>query len=404
MSLHGHDIVAFTYADWHASWSTPQQLMVRLARDNRVLYVDVPRSLLYGLKPRDPQGAGQWQGPACQEVAPNLHVYHPPHVFLPSGRLPAALGVAAIAANGRLLAALVQRQMRALAMHDVILWNFSPLHAGAVPHVPHRLRIYDVCDEWAQYITWSSGRAILARIESRLVREADLVFVGTENMRTARAALNDEVYVVHHGADYDHFARAADPALPEPDDLRALPRPRVGAIGVLDPQRFDVDLIDYLAAREPAWSFVVVGPARAGLDLGRIERRPNVYLTGNRALEALPDYLKGFDVALIPYRLNDATRNIYPLKLQEYLASGKPVVSTALPALLPYADVVGLADTHEAAHARLQEALAGKGVGDAAARQAVARANSWQARVAEKGALVHEALARTAENGRGRTQ
>lgn len=97
------------------------------------------------------------------------------------------------------------------------------------------------------------------------------------------------------------------------------------------PDRFDVELIEHLSIARPAWSIVLVGPPRADMDLSRIQKLPNVYLTGNKAIADLPNYLKGMDVTLVPYKLNDVTRNIYPLKLQEYRPTGKPVVSSAMP-------------------------------------------------------------------------
>ncbi|MBI2432603.1 MAG: hypothetical protein HYV26_07020 [Candidatus Hydrogenedentes bacterium] len=267
VALQGYDILAFTYADWHASWSTPQQLMSRLAPQNRILFVDQPRSFLYGLKPPDPQGAGVWQGLRLQEVRPNLFVYHPPHCFLPVGRLPLSLAKATLRLNGRRLARLVGKQMRKLGIHRPILWNFSPLHGKAVPHLPRRLTLYDICDEWASYVPDRSGKEVLAWIEEALTRQADLVFVGSENMLQKRAGLNPEMHVVYHAADFVHFSRAASPNTAVPQDLAGLPRPVIGAIGVLDAQRFDVELVAAPPQARPAWSFALVGPARPGLDL-----------------------------------------------------------------------------------------------------------------------------------------
>ncbi|MCC6144262.1 MAG: glycosyltransferase [Candidatus Hydrogenedentes bacterium] len=399
MALEGQDIVALTYSDWHASWSTPQQIAVRLAPANRVLYVDVPRSFLYWLKPADPQGAGQWRGPSIQEVRPNLHVYHPPHAFAPVGRLPFAAARRTLEANGRLLARQIRAALRALNMRDPILWNFSPLHGTAIPRLPAKLTIYDICDEWGSYIEDRGGREVTAWIEDRLTRSADLVFVGTENMKARREGLNPEIHVVYHAADYEHFAQASLPDTPVPDDIARLPQPVIGAIGVMDPQRFDVDMIEHIARSRPGWSIALVGPARAGLDLSRLKSCANVYLLGNRPIAELPLYLKGMAVALIPYKVNEATANIYPLKLQEYLASGRPVVSAPLPAILPYQNVVGIAETHPDIVEQIQRALDGDSPERQMARQEVARQNSWEHRVEEKSAHILRRLAVTREGG-----
>lgn len=392
--LDGQDILAFTYADWNASWSTPQQILSRLAPENRVLYVDQPRSFLYGLKGPDPQGAGAWQGPRLQEVRPNLFAYHPPHLFLPVGGLPLALAKTTLTLNGRLLAFLVRRQMRRLGMVDPLLWNFSPLHGTAIPHLRKCLTIYDVCDEWANYVGNVSGRKVLAWIEEHLCRSADLVFVGTENMKTLREVLNEHIEVIHHGADYEHFATAALPDTPVPEDIACLPRPVIGSVGVLDPFRFDVDLILSIARSRPDWSLALVGPPRADMDLDRLKSCDNVYLLGNKPIEDLPKYIKGMDVTIIPYKVNEATRYIYPLKLQEYLSTGKAVVSAALPAILPYEAVVYIARDNEDFLAKLGLALEEDNEERRAERQAVARQNSWTGRAQEKSEYVMQHLER----------
>jgi len=387
--LEGFDILAYTYADWRATWSTPQQLATRLAPRNRVLYVDVPRSFLYRFRPKDPQGAGQWDGPRVQEVRENLFVFHPPHVFLPVGRLPFPVARATLTLNGRVLGALVRRQMARLGMRRPILWNFSPLHGKAIRAIPRRVTIYDVCDEWANYVPYPSGKRVILWTDRELCAEADLVFVGTENGKALREGINPELHVVHHGADYEHFARATDPRTVVPADIAGLPRPVIGAVGVIDPERFDAGLLLYLAEQRPSWSFVIVGPARAGMDLRPLRTRANIHLLGNRAIEALPACLKGMDVTLIPYKVNEATRNIYPLKLQEYLAAGKPVVSAALPSVCAYDHVVQTATSHHDFLRKIEECLVDPhGPARVQARQAVARANSWDQRLTEKSAHI----------------
>lgn len=392
MRPEARDIIVFSYSDWNASWSTPQQLMSRIAPGRRVLYVDQPRSFLYGLKPRDPQGAGAWSGPRLQEVRPNLWVYHPPAVFLPLGGLPFPLARAALLQNGRWLARGVRAAAARLGFRDPVLWDFSLLHAGAVPHVPHALHVYDIADDWVNYIRKPAGRALVAWAEGRLCRMADLVLPSTENLQKKWLPCNPNSHVVPHAADYAHFSAAAAPETPVPDDIAGLPRPVIGSVGVIDPDRFDVELIEHLSATRPGWSIALVGPPRADMDLGRIRKLPNVYLTGNRPIADLPKYLKGMDVVLVPYRVNEATRNIYPLKLQEYLATGKPVVSCAMPSILPFEGPVRIARSHAEFVVQIEAALAEDDPGARDARQRIARENSWEQRVAVKLGFIDQAL------------
>ena len=183
---------------------------------------------------------------------------------------------------------------------------------------------------------------VVRAYDDDLTRRADLVITTAENLRASRAVLNPHTYHVANAADVAHFGRALDPTLPLPADIAAIPQPRIGVIGVHD-ERLDVEAIEAIALADPAWQVVLVGPVREGdVDEARLRALPNVHLLGDKPLAELPAYLKALDVALIPYKLNELTRNIFPLKLFEYLAGGVPVVSAALPELAPYAGMVAL--------------------------------------------------------------
>lgn len=382
--LEGYDILVFTYSDWLASWSTPQQVATRLAPRNRVLYVDVPRPCVYALKKADPQGAGRWEGKRLQEVQPGFFVYHPPHIFLPFTGMPFHGMKFVLNFNGSVLSGIVKKAMAQLEFKPPILWNFSPLHGMAVERTEHIFTIYDICDEWKSYLHSANGCRLVDWIEGRLCRQADLVFVGTDNAKPLRDPFNKEVHVVHHAADYYHFSKAALPDTPIPEDVKEIPRPIIGSVGVIDPARFDVNLILHLSRERPEWSIVLVGPPRKDMDMTPLQGHSNVHLVGNRPISELPAYLKAFDVAIVPYMVNEATRNIYPLKLQEYLATGKPIVSSAMPAVLPYRDTVAIAESHGDFVAKIEQCLGEDGPEMKEARQEVARRNSWEQRVEEK--------------------
>jgi len=399
MELIDQDIVCFSYSDWRASWATPQQIMTRLAEKNRVLFIDQPRSVLYFLKAMDPQGAGAWTGPSLQEVRPNLFVYHMPHAFLPVGKLPLPLAKAALRFNGWLMARLIRQQLKQLGMTKPILWNFSPIHGGAIGHLPAKLDVYCIADEWTNYLHDAAGKGVVQWIDERLTRQADVVFPSTENQFARRQHLNPQMHVVHHAADYTHFSKAGEAETPLAEEFEDLPRPVIGVVGVIDPDRFDVALFEYLSRARPEWTFMLVGPPRKDMDLTRLRALPNVYLTGNRTIEDLPKYLKGFDVCLIPYMVNEATKDIYPLKLQEYLATGKPVVSSAMPSVMAYSEVVSIARSHEAFLEEIERMLAEDSPAAKARRQEVARDNSWERRVEELSAWIMERLAE--KKGRG---
>lgn len=390
--IEGFDVVLFTYADWHAVKSTPQHIARLLARGNRVLFVDMPRSFFRFLKMPDPLSSEAWQGDRLQEVLPNLYLYHPPHCFLPVGRLPFPVASRSLKLNGLLLADLVKKQMKRLDMREVLFWNFSPIHGGAAPFIERRLSIHDICDEWANYLRAASGRRLVEWMDRRLTAAADIVFVFSQHMKTRRNGLCPETHVVLPAGDVEHYSKACSPETVTPGDLASLPRPVIGAICVIDSARFDPALLVRMAQLRPNWTVAVLGPVRQGVDLSALRGYPNVRIMDNRPLELMPAYLKGFDVAIVPYALNDATRGIYPMKLQEYLAAGKPVVSPRLPECAGLRDVVYFSDSHDEFTANIERALQEDSPERAAARREVARQNSWEHRIEERSAHIMRLL------------
>jgi glycosyltransferase involved in cell wall biosynthesis len=190
--------------------------------------------------------------------------------------------------------------------------------------------------------------------------------------------------------DFEHFASAAGiPAQQIPEDVRDLPRPVLGYFGLIS-EYVDLELIAAVARRRPEWSFVFVGSARC--DARALDGLDNVHLLGGKPYEELPRYCRAFDVGLIPFRMNQLTRAVNPIKLREYLAAGLPVVSTPLPEVLCYNPAVQTAETPDRFVYACAQALTMTGNGDAAARRAMVRDESWRARV--------EQLSRIVMNGR----
>lgn len=393
--IEGFDVVLFTYADWHAVKSTPQHIAKLLARGNRVLFVDMPRSFFRFLKTPDPLSSEAWQGERLQEILPNLFLYHPLHCFLPVGGLPFPVASRSLAANGLLLANLVKAQMKRLGMRDVLFWNFSPIHGGAAPFIERRLSVHDICDEWANYLPGASDRKLVEWMDRRLTAAADVVFVFSRHMKAQRDGLCPETHVVLPAGDVEHYSKACNPETVVPEDLARMPKPIVGAICVVDSARFDPALLARMAQLRPDWTIAVLGPVREGVDLSVLRPYPNVRMMDNRPLEQMPAYLKGFDVAIVPYALNDATRGIYPMKLQEYLAAGKPVVSPRLPECAALRDVVYFSGSHDDFVANVERALQEDSPQNAAARREVARQNSWDHRIEERSTHIMRLLERT---------
>ena len=181
---------------------------------------------------------------------------------------------------------------------------------------------------WTSWPTSPGRRPGLIEAEARLLERADVVFTGGRSLYESKRDRNPNVHCFPSAVDADHFARALDAELAVPDDLAGLPGPVFGYYGVVN-ERLDYDLIARLADAPGVGSVVLVGPT-IKVDPASLPRRANLHYLGQRSYDELPAYLKGFDVCIMPWALNEATRTISPTKTLEYMAAGKPIVSTAV--------------------------------------------------------------------------
>ncbi|MHB9148994.1 MAG: glycosyltransferase [Thermoleophilia bacterium] len=386
--LRGHDIICVSSLDWDAHWTSKQQIMHRLARTNRVLYVEEPVTMLAPFKVRERWSRWKAVAPRVRRVAADLWVLTPPPL-LPFGNVRPAVN----ALNQRILAAYIRRAQQDLGFRSPILWTYLPTSVDLIDHLEVAAVVYHCVDEHSAFPGFVSPEVVRAYDDS-LTARADLVITTAENLRASRSHLNPHTFHVPNAADVHLFCQALDPELPLPADLESIPGPRIGVIGVHD-ERLDTDAIEAIATADPTWSVFLVGPVRPGdVDQARLDALPNVHLLGGRPLAELPAYLKGLDVALIPYKLNELSRNIFPLKLYEYLAGGVPVVSAALPELAGFADEILLAQSPQEYPALVARALAEDTPGRRAARVALAERNTWDHRVETISGLVEDMLAR----------
>ncbi len=386
-----------------------QQVMHRLAQGNRVIYVEEPVTMLAPLKV--PRHWRRWGAviPRVSSPEPGLWVLTPPPL-LPFGNMSPRIN----RMNQRVLARYVLGAAKRLRFaEDAILWTYVPASVSLVTLLARRRKrppgksalgtgpvVYHCVDEHSAFPGFVSPE-VVRRYDDELTRRADLVITTAENLRRSRVGLNPHTYTVPNAADVALFNRALDPALAVPSDLAAIPVPRLAVVGLHD-SRLDVDALEALAKADPSWQIVLIGPVKPGqVDTGRLRDHPNIHLLGEKPQQELPSYLKGVAVALIPYRLNELTRNIFPLKLYEYLAAGLPVVAAALPELAPFAEIISLADECQRYPALVREALAGDSSKARAARVAFAANETWQARVEKISALVEDMLARTRSEAAG---
>jgi glycosyltransferase involved in cell wall biosynthesis len=374
--ISGRDIICLSTQDWTDLWTRKQRFMREFARQgNRVLYVETQASLISASLLRSDIGrAWRWlSGP--RPVEPNLYVATLPLV-LPAFQMSLAIN----AVNNALLAPLVRRWLSRLQFRDAILWTYTPYSESLVGRLGEQVVIYDCVDEVAA----SRGlvkREVVEELERRLLRKTAVTIVTHEALQRSKSGSCGAVHLVPNGAELEHFAAAAAPATAIAPAMAALPRPLIGFIGSVQ-YWIDFDLLRFLATSRPHWSFALIGPVGRMAEVSKLADLPNVHLFGRQPYADLPSYVKAFDVCLNPYIVGEVAANCSPLKLYEYLASGKPIVSVDMPAAADFEDVVSIGRTYAEVLAQIDRALATPDPDGrlAAARMAAATPHSWTRR------------------------
>ena len=316
-------LLCFSHLRWDFVFQRPQHLMSRFARTMSVVYWEEPvetdrRETPY-LKVRQ------------AEDFPNVRVVTP---HLPEGldeeRREAALK--------RLLDAHVS-----ICPRPLLAWYYTPMMLDFSRHIDASAVVYDCMDELSKF-RFAPER--LLDLEQELIGRADLVFTGGASLYEAKKDRHPNVHCFPSSVDRDHFAKARR-ELPQPADQAEIKRPRLGFYGVID-ERFDIDLLREAADLRPDWSFVMVGPVvKIGED--ELPRAANIHYLGGKTYEQLPAYLSGWDVALMPFAMNESTQFISPTKTPEYLTGGKPVVSTPIRDVVrTYGHLQGVHIAHDA--------------------------------------------------------
>jgi UDP-galactopyranose mutase len=275
----------------------------------------------------------------------------------------------------------------------LVLWLYTPVVVNFIELLRPDLVVYDAMDELSAF-KFPPPR--LLEQEGELLERADLVLAGGPSIHEAKLAHRPDAHLFPSGVDARHFARALEADLAIPPDLAPLPRPVIGFFGVVD-ERSDLALLARAAELRPDWSWVMIGPVLK-LQERDLPRRPNLHYLGQRPYSELPAHLKGFDVAMMPFARNEATRFISPTKTLEYMAAHKPIVSTPIRDVVAlYGSVVRIADTAEGFVAEVEAALnenEEEGQARRARELALLAEHSWDSIAKRMYGLVETALAR----------
>ncbi len=400
--IRGEDFVYYGPEGWQSMWRNRHQLLSRLARANRVVYVE-PRPYIEqitgGLRAGELHVADLWRDRGLASALPGLWTYRSPR-YAPLGGPPPVR-----AACHWLRRDAVRRDLLAAGMHRPIVWISTPTQFDARNDLPARLRVYHIVDDYLSYHDLPAARRPRwAELERRLIDWADLVIAVSPELMQTKGGLpeggcNPKFRLLPNAVDPCPYADNR-PLGPAPE-LESLPRPVLGYVGLVS-VRLDLALLDALAARHPEWTLVLIGTVfRSGCGemLDRLAARPNVRLLPPVPAERVADYVRRFDVGLAPYRVTQETIHASPLKLYEYLAAGLPVVAADVPGARQFADVLALADTADAWEAAIVEQLAATSAEAVAARRRAVAAHTWDARVETLSGYLVEALAQPAGTG-----
>ncbi|RME99637.1 MAG: glycosyltransferase family 1 protein [Chloroflexi bacterium] len=380
------DIICISTQEWDDLWTRKQRFFQHLARQgHRVLYVERQLHLLGYVNYFKSQWRRiyRWLQPPRQ-IEPNLFLVSPP-LLLPFFLMYPAIN----RLNARILRPFIRRQMRRLGVENPVLWIY-PLNsfelAGAFGE---RLRVYDCVDEWSAF-KGLLRPDVMRNYEQALIRASDVVLVTRPELLAEREPLARRVHWVPNAAEIEHFAATLRPETDIPADIAALPQPVIGFVGSVQ-YWLDFDLLQFLAESRPGWSFVFVGPVGHRAAVESLSALPNVHLLGRRPYAQLPGYIKAFRACLNPFKTDSLGTATDPLKLYEYLATGKPVVSVDIPAARRFAPVVRIGSTAADFLAELDDIVA-NGHPRQAEQLALAQQHTWQARFAQVEEILREAL------------
>ncbi|MCW3090934.1 MAG: UDP-galactopyranose mutase [Ferruginibacter sp.] len=304
------DLVCFSHLPWNFVYQRPQHLLSRFALDYRVFYF------------QEFEYNDSHDGYAINKSEENVWIVIP-HLHRHNGD------------------DLLQRQrnivsdfFKAEKISTFIGWYYTPMSLLFSAHLQPTVTVYDCMDELSAF---KFADPQLKEAEKLLFQKADIVFTGGNSLYEAKKHQHPNVYAFPSSIDKDHFGRARLQGK-DPLDQLNIPHPRLGFFGVID-ERFDISMIEQAANMKPDWHFILIGPV-VKIDPEILPRNNNIHYLGSKSYNELPDYLRGWDIALIPFAINDSTKFISPTKTPEYLAAGKAVISTPITdVIVPYGEI-----------------------------------------------------------------
>jgi Glycosyl transferases group 1 len=369
-----YTIVAFSHLRWNFVYQRPQHLLSRLAATHRVIFVEEPEF--------DAEVPARWERTSPH---PNVTVYRPRTPVQAPGFHPDQLPA---------IEPLMAELSADLGDANVLVWLYTPMALPLALSLDPHAAAYDCMDELSLF---AGAPPELLGLEEQLLEYADVMFTGGPSLYRAKQSRHPNVHCFSSSVDADHFRLRDDVGneVSEAEDQVELPHPRLGFYGVID-ERLDLEIVRRLAEAHSEWQIVLVGPV-AKIEPARLPRLPNIHYFGQRSYEELPRYLAGWDVCLLPFARNDATKFISPTKTLEYMAAELPIVSTPITDVAePYGHIVYLGATPEEFIAACETAMRSspeERARRAAEMRQVLAGTSWEVTVSAMERLLTKAMA-----------
>lgn len=348
-----YDMVVFCHLRWDFVYQRPQHLISRLAREYKILVVEEPQpTRLNGNSPLE-----------VREITPNIHVFRPP--------------VQDIDSIGSFLKKHLKKQSFPVG------WFYSPAFISVLEHFDFETVIYDCMDELSLF---KGASPKLIDQEKQLLAAADIVYTGGKSLYESKKQKHHNVFCFPSSVDIEHFANHKSGEILKPEDLKNIPSPIVGYYGVID-ERIDLNLLKDTAAKRPETSFVMIGPL-CKIEDHDLPKADNIYYLGMKSYEELPQYLHFFDIAMMPFALNDSTKYISPTKTLEYMSAYKPIISTKIRDVVrDYSSCIALIETADDFAMAIEEAPKR----DLSAYDEILQKTSWDATAEQMSSIIQNA-------------
>lgn len=379
--LENASIVVFSN-DWDNDPTSKHHVMGLLSRTNKVLWINSIGMRSPSINKSDllkiVRKVKSWFKGATK-VNDNMYHFSPIVLPFPGNRLCRLI-------NRWLLVLAINYYKKKYNMGDIQLWTFLPNIVEMIGRLDEKLLVYYCVDEWSKF-SFMDGEFMRA-MELELLKKADLVLTTAEHLYRDKSQFNSNTHLLTHGVDYGFFSQAlAEETVPAPE-IADLKGPVIGFFGLIH-EWIDIELIAAIAKARPEWHVILIGTVSVESDI--LKRLDNVHLLGKKPYSELPSYCKRFDIGLIPFRINELTINVNPIKLREYLAAGLPVVSTPLPECEKYSDIISIGETTDELIELIEKSLEEDSPEARQARSDIMKNETWEMKVEQLSELVVQA-------------